>query len=294
VAFQSGGKVYRATWSSPATSVTITIPTGDYSSVTNAVLFAGRKGAGADTSLTLLGIGKITAPSNGMVATTTTSITFTALPLTSTPTNGSGSSFAIFTDSNTPGYTGTPISGYPVFDVDGNKAYTNTTSGIRGQYKISCSDASYFGAVKLASSPWTVTSAADNSSTSISEGTLTYGPLKQASVAVLSPTNAANGTVDGEFTFSINTSSIYTGDYIKIYIDVPVVPISTAAGDTATLPSGYTGQNETAIGDWRIRGGYDNTTLDNGTTGSANKGGAVLLKVISGIAPGFVTPTVSG
>jgi len=253
VAFLHSSGIYRKRWTSGNTS--ITIPADDYTGVGAAVVFAGN-------SSTLLAIGRIsdvdgTSVGVGGTATidpATSKITFTMEKLESVVDNTPASSLQISTDGGTTwsgatSYTtGTPA-GVPVFGV-GNG------SNILGNwaFKLNPTSNNYAG-VQVKGS-WTLSSTYDsaiNSSGAIPPlGSIT------ATTSVM---------MNGNFSFSINLGT-FSNKYSKIYIDVPVVPINNSPGESIA-------GNSTSIGDWNIRGGLNNDTLDNGV----NKGGAVLLRV---------------
>jgi len=84
-----------------------------------------------------------------------------------------------------------------------------------------------------------------------------------------------SGTLSGSFAsgvaltsadiaFTLNTN-FSKGGYAKAFIEAPVVAIKTDGPYTGSTP----------VNDWKIKGGLENETLDNGV----NKGGAALIKI---------------
>jgi len=314
------GLFYQAEWDDDGTGW-IAIPVGDYTGVADgetctdgiekagAVMFAGKRVKINDEyDYTLLAIGVISSvedvdttinsSSPYEIKTSTKSVTFTlhALENDVNDTNGTSgtgaSTFQILAPTSFSTNDGTKAitkeSGYPVFSVPAI-AYTEDNTSVRpaydtsgsdfitGLYKVNCGDDnSLFKGVKL-KGDWEVSSPKDAYTIFTANDGLTgvVGvPMKPDADAVLD---------DGEFVFYINLGSSPGTGYCKIFIDVPVNALSATAKHADPNNSG------SSTIEWHIRGGIDNTNLDEGilvetALGSGkygSTGGAVILKIVS-------------
>ena len=285
VVFKNSSDVYRSSWDYGTTGE-IDVPAATYTGPTQAVVFAGRK-----SDFTLLAIGVITKVNTtpvspgaaATIGTGTTSVTFTLSALLSGVTNTTSSSaFQILgpvsaapnTDTDfTTAHKGIgTISGHPFFYlpaatytgyVDDSSTATDATTlnkvgNIVGCYTINCGTAgasnSYYGGVIVKT--WSVTPAtpgADNTANLINDSFIPRYPGTNAALA------------DGEFYFNIKTNTTGAGNgYCQVSLEASVVAIidqNGLVGDVTPVA-------------WKIRGGLNNTTIDN-----ANNGGAFVLKV---------------
>jgi len=256
------GVLHQEAWDSGTTS--ITIPVGNYTGATKAVVFAGVK-----SDKTLLAVGIITAVDGNLIGagdaiikSDTNSVTFTLSPLTNAvSTNKASTTFKIIGptkdsvdefDYSTANANSIPVtlSGgtYPVFCVPGGN-YANTDSSpanlaenIVGSYSV---DNPYFDGVILAAA-WSATS-----------GNYSGGGETGVTVVVDPADDTVGDPINGEFIFLIDASSCGDG-LSKVYIDVPVY----ALGNTDIT--------------WHIKGGTTNSDPDGG---AGTNGGAVLLAV---------------
>jgi hypothetical protein len=277
VAFLSGSNIYRTKWPKSAGSGTITVPTGAYATAADAVLFAGK--ADSTNGDTLLAIGAITATSDGGTGSTditlsTNSVTFTLYALLSEadtsfkilgPTAATGlTNYATYAKIPGPGST------FNMFGVPGH-GFSNTgtgyTSTIAGQFTINCGssgtgNANYAGV--WIKGPWDVISDVPANTEMPSGGT-----GLQVVTSVITPSSQSNvaAPTNGVFVFKIDVSSLGSDGYSKIYLNVPVNAIN---GNTSNDSSPVT------AGNWYIRGGLNNSAVDEGST---SDGGAVVLEI---------------
>jgi len=237
----------------------------------------------------------------------TTSVTFTLVALTSGVTDTSLSSFHLLgptapvstdikvngknfsTDSvfgaPTPAAIGTYTGGIPQFNIpagrynstgsnsglilaaDGSSLDStsiNTNVNVVGRYTIKCGDGLNYKGVQInPAMGWSVTSV---------QPTAIEVPNPDTRITVTATKVFPTGTSmpqDGSFYFNISNSSETNVGYTKVYIEVPVVAIST--------DKGLDSSNAATVNpvSWKIKGGVDNT-FDKGPT---TTGGAVLLFV---------------
>jgi len=277
----SGGAFWRKNWNNTP-STTITIPVDSYTHITNAILFAG------DTNNTLLAIGSITSVGGvstlgGPASITKTSgtVTFTMAPLSYVPGGATmgNSSFQIKGPTTTSGtdYSNEPItfeSTYPVFAIPANGHDNTSKTGtsadystdIVGQYIIECGP--NYAAAKIYG-PWALTANYPDPSELPGLASVKVG------VATRLPPVVATGTestmpLDGKFDFYIDVTGaagVNEDGYSKVSIEVPVIAIGSTSGNNVN--------GSTTPITWYIKGGENNTDLDDGTY----NGGAVLLKV---------------
>jgi len=274
---------------------TITIPVGDYTGDTKAVLFAG---CNDGTHYILLGIGYITQvdgaklsertdghANTAFIGAGTHNITFTITALTGGITSPSSSTFEILgpTDDNYPAASqGTvTVSGvsYPTFPIPGydypsdDSTYTYNTSAtsylqknIVGQYTVNLT--SHSDAV-IQTSAWTATATPYISGGGAPSGTIVcyaYGPTSSRG-SVFSITNNIC-----TFGFVVDVSSLVNSSdngYYSVLIDAQVRALAPVSSSTYEVGSPV---------EWHIRGGIDDTTPDGAGSGD-NFGALIILNV---------------
>jgi len=275
VVFNYKGEYYEAEWTSG--TVSITIPTGNYTDVENsegngAVLFAG-KDDGTGTNYTLLAVGIISQVDGTAISelpdqkayihSTTESVTFIMTALTNFESDGKTPTFKITEplDYATGTYgTGTYFTmttgSYPVFPIPGTNYSDLVNTTIATEYRVFIPNST---AVKLLTA-WTA-------------NTASLGGTGTTVITILTPmTLGAALTTTGEciFSFQVDKNSITADGLCAVSIDAQVYALSTSATLAIT---GQSGQITTRK--WHIRGGIYNETPD----GIGDEGGAVLLGV---------------
>jgi len=280
VAFQDpsdAAKVYRIAWNYAKTG-RIAVPAGDYNDATKAVLFAGRY-----IDKTLYAVGIITATSEGAyteILPTTTSVTFTLIPLLNdVSSNKTTSTFKItgplvdtvggYNYSSANFATAIPtveLSGgkiYPIFYLP-PKGYANTGSpapdsdiDITATYAVTCgaAGANYAGVIVTAGAKIVSAGYSDDESEDL---------LTAVAGSITSPKANDAFPSSGEIELLIDISGVTKNGLSRLAVDVPVCAISNA---------------NNAPGVWHIRGGMNQTILDEGKNADAPIGGAVLLAV---------------
>jgi len=306
--------------SAAAATRTITIPVGDYTGDTKAVIFAGKDDGGDKI---LLGIGYITsvdgtalASRPGGLANTayiesgSHTVTFTIAALESAVTTNKATSkfqilgptaatttnynYATTTSGTNPTITVTAGSvAYPIFPVpprlyaNPDALFTNESKNIIGQYTVNLT--AHSAAVKL-NSAWTVTAA------QWSGGAATYttgGGTAAAGTGAITCT--AEGTTPGSllsiatnvctFKFLVNVSAASGTDGLcQVLIDAPV----KALAPPSPAPT-YHGTETT----WHIRAGTNSAGYDGASSG-ANTGALIILDVGGGIFSADVQTTQPG
>jgi len=272
-------KIYRTSWNYAKTG-RIAVPAGDYDDAEKAVLFAGRYG-----DKTLYAVGIITATSEGAGETSikpaTTSVTFTLIPLLNDVSNNKANSTFQITgpaktavggyDYSTASIAATTIptvvlSGgktYPIFAVP-PAGYVNTGSptpdsdiDITAVYKVTCgtAGANYAGVIVAAGAKIVSAGYSDDETQDL------FTPVAGS---IISPEEDEAVPASGEFELLIDVENAANDGLSRLAIDIPVCAISNVYNTP---------------GVWHIRGGVNQTILDEGKDASAPIGGAVLLAV---------------
>jgi hypothetical protein len=222
-------QIYRRQWSKPTTSVTLSIPVGDYAGADKAVVFAG-------TSNTLLAVGRISSIGTELV--------------TDHAQINEGNNYVTFTLHRLESYGGT--SDTHSFSIVGGGSTTKETiddsffafevpsssNSITGQYKIYGSALTNYEGIRIKES-WSSSSSTAFTTSSIAklEGDVTVnGPATYNSSDKLPQ--------DGNLTFTIDTSNVEEPGYSMIYINVPVLAINGSSS---------TDNNSIIPGEWYIR-----------------------------------------
>jgi len=297
-------KFYQIDFDNTATSTpalrTITIPVGDYTGDTKAVLFAG-KGDGTDKIL--LGIGYITQVDSKELALRTDghagtayidsgnhSVTFTITALT----GNSSSTFEILgpkeaygTDDYSAASPGTvPVVGidYPTFPIpgegysssDGTYTYSSSSASdyldenIVGRYTV---DLTNHSAAVILTAPWTAVANSWGGATGVNGlvecHAFSTGGIEGSELSIESDVC--------KFDFVVDVSGLNTsGDGLcSVLIDAPVRALAPMSGSTYQIGSPVP---------WHIRAGTDNNTPDGASTGT-NYGALIILDVGGSLSP---------
>jgi len=253
VVFKNGSNYYKAAWDWGKTG-RIKVEPGTYAAAGAAVLFAG-----SYLDNTLLAVGTITTPGGGVIAATTTSITFTMSPLTSdVKADATNSTFKITAPST---HLTTAVSGtfptarlngqdIPIFNVP--RGVTTTTADFAiGGINSHLAGIYYLGGGAVASKGISgYSSTGEDKPVELVSGANTKVSVPAAAGVLASAT----------ITFALETPA--KDGLSRLAFALPVCAIDPAA-------KGLT---------WYIRGGMENGVLDAGATANS-VGGAILLGV---------------
>ena len=284
----------------------MTVAVGNYTNAGGAfgiaVIFAGYDDG---TDKTLLGVGHITATVDGTgtppateITENTTSVVFSIVPLvTGVDPNVEETHFHITSNAN--GVTPTPTGSAtlplltiaagetaPMYALPGGTA---AITGITASWVFTLSDTTDAKYVRLTSAaPAMVTSAAfinphENTEpgqivtvTAIAQNATTATPI-------VADTTTLKNIIDNDgFKITFNTLALGTGvpgAFSTLAISVPVKLVIDGAGTLRPNPASTGGGSSgtvAAVTDWHLKGGLDNTKLDDGAGG---EGGRVLLKI---------------
>jgi hypothetical protein len=282
-------KIYRTSWNYSRTG-RIAVPSGDYTGAAKAVLFAGRY-----NDKTLYAVGIITSTSEGAfteIKPTTTSVTFTLSPLLNdVSTVVADSTFMITGPSasvpDNHDYMSASLSVIPKVELTGSKWYPifylppagyintgNAGEDITATYKVNCgtsANANYAGVIVAATDAPIISAGYSDDQT---EDLFTTVAGKVTSPVLDAPVPAT-----GIFNLLIDISAAAKNGLSRLSVDIPVCAINTQYN----LP-----------GVWHIRGGMNQTVLDEGKDADAPIGGAILLAVgpvkVNGITINKVGP----
>ncbi|MDR1803195.1 MAG: hypothetical protein LBQ94_06260 [Treponema sp.] len=289
VVFKAGSEILRGTASVSGGVITpnpwiVTIPIGTYAGDTNkAVLFAGKSNSATDK--TLLAVGEIT--SNPYI-TVNSPVTFTLYAIrTGVNENGDDSYFKITWPYTTSGSSATVDPSFKyrapeMVDVNGDGTdypaflipHDTESPGIRATYRFNVPSEEF---VVITAPGATVLQPGDTGFTPTIAGIGRKLPTITVSGA---PGDFPGG---GYFTLGIGTKNLsftdgqpdnYADNLAAFNISIPVKAITEAQ---------TTGGAVTDLGEqWYIRGGLNNTALDDGddTVSSTSRGGVVLLKLL--------------
>lgn len=262
VVFYDGTNYYRTSGYKGQT-LKLWVPPDTYASDSTgkcAVVFAGNDPGNGDN--TLLAIGKLTTPADGVITGATASVTFTLTALTTDVKADPGSSFAITTGAPAAGdpygtvnYLNTTV---PYFLVDRDTTDAEATYTIGGLNTSAMASggsgpAMVLGDFVIVKSAGILTSWGLTST----EQSHTLAPVEPAATAI-APASGAIGQT-GILTLAFETPDAVGWGYINI--DVPVCALA------ATIPNGTL---------WHIRGGISNQHIDAGATLNSLGGGIVL------------------
>lgn len=265
VAFYDGTNYYRKAWdnTTQTTAANILVPPGNYNTTGSAILFGG------DSNHTLLAVGRLIE-----VGTTSSTTTGTNIEITTKYVTFSMASFTtqITADNSTSSFTITSptdfATKYPIIPITtiGDVEYqlypvlggtVNTAT-----YKI---NHKYGDGVAI-----TGASSATFSTRSTSLGDMVASPTGSdgATSITISPTESDTLPTTGGFSITFTPVGDEEVKYTMLYIEVPVKALHGNGGVAV-------GNNLQTAGEWKIRGGKDNTTPAKTT----NKGGAILFQI---------------
>jgi hypothetical protein len=264
VVFCDGADYYRVAGHKGET-LKLSLPAGSYltdTAGTSAVVFAGNDpGTGEKT---LLAIGKLTAPADGAITASTTSVTFTLTELATDIKAAVGTTFAIGAGApgggspvlyDTVDFNGTAV---PCFFVDKDTTAATATYTIQNMNTSAMATGGgtpkNFGDLIIATGPGTLTTWGLVSN----EATHQVIAVDTPTVTAPAASGAAIGST-GAITLSFDTPDAVGWSFINI--DIPVCALDTA------VPQGTI---------WHIRGGLKNFLPDAGSTVNSLGGGVVL------------------
>ena len=266
-------RIYRTSWNYAKTG-RIAVPAGDYDDATKAVLFAGRY-----NDKTLYAVGIITATSEGIGETeilpTTTSVTFTLSPLLNDVNSDPATSTFLITGptSSDPGghdYSSASLTDIPTVKLSGGKSYpifaipphgyVNSGAGknITAEYTVNCgasANAYYDGVIVTTGAKIVSAGYSDDESKDM---------FTAVTGSITAPLPDAQFPSDGKIELLINIAAVANDGLSRLAVEVPVCAISNVFNSP---------------GVWYIRGGMNQTVLDEGKDADAPIGGAVLLAV---------------
>ena len=262
VVFYDGTTYYR-TAGYKGQTLKLWVPPDTYASDSTgkcAVVFAGNDPGNGDN--TLLAVGKLSLPANGIIDGTTTGVTFTLTALTTDVKAAPDTSFVVTNGApgagdpyGTVDYLNTTA---PYFLIDRNLTSATATYTIGGMSTSAMASGGsgpdmVLGDFVMVKSEGTLASWGLTST----EPTHTLTPVTPGTPAI-APASGAIGTA-GELTLTFDTPNAVGWGYINI--DVPVCALAT------TIPNGTL---------WHIRGGLKNQLADTGSTGNSTGGGIIL------------------
>jgi len=284
VAFVSGATTYRASWDWTQTG-RIKIPSGAYATPSAAILFAGRY-----SDMTLLAVGSITKTTIGTadttvtasatIGSTTTSVTFTLVPLVTDVKGSATSSFLITaptTHATATVYAGaTPppfphakfgTRDIPIFLIPDTG---NTTTA---SFNLFLGTANAAGTALFGTYSASILVQADSKVKVAGVSSLEYGysppvllDITSSGTKITAPVAAGAVALPSEIELSLipdaSLSALLNNGICKIAIEIPVVAINTNQFPHT----------------WYVRGGLQNGLYDQGAA-QQSTGGAILIGV---------------
>jgi len=306
------GNVYRQTWNGTVngnggSTFNMTVAEGDYDNTGGAkgtaVIFAGKYVS--STEIILLGVGVVDETSTdggttftsghnivgGAVGTATTNVKFLITPLVTgvsttanlskfTITGGTGVTATPNTATSLPELEtnpGGPSAKVPVFELP-----AVAVTGVTAAWQFSGSDTEYVVVTNV--TPGTLVTAAayinphqtSETGQAVSVTGITQNDSPTHTAITIDETTLDDIITSGGFRIVFTTTAVSPGAFGTLALSVPVKlaipdmgtlrPNGTSAGTAGTVAS---------VGGWHLRGGLDNTALDNGT----GTGGRVLLRI---------------
>jgi hypothetical protein len=275
VFYDAAGSQYYRVAGFKGQSLKLSVPAATYdndSSGNKAIVFAGNdSGNGVKT---LLAIGKLSTPSNGVIDPSVANVQFTLTALTTDIKAAAGTTFAITTGASTTPYSSVNYEGstVPCFYVDANISPATaafTIGGMGADATVAVSGNTHYGDLVISADVVSLTSWGLNSTNNEVPIAVTEVPGSHSPAAA----GAAIGQA-GTITVGFNTPNETGWSFINL--DIPVKALHESDVPNGTL--------------WHIQGGLKNHRIDEGSTVNPKAlGGGIVLGIGSPTSIGIST-----